>query len=54
MSRTHLNLGLILISLSLLAACTGGPTPAATTTPDLESAYLAGLAEKLQATDKLF
>ena len=52
--NTHLNLGLLLLALSLLAACTGGPTSKPTTTPDLEGAYLEGMAEKLQGLDELF
>ena len=54
MRRTHLNLGLPLLTLSLLAACTGGPTPTATPTPDLEGAYLQGLAEAIQGLDEVF
>ena len=54
MRRTHLNLGLLLLTLSLLAACTGGSTPASTPTSDLEGAYLEGLAENLQGLDELF
>ena len=54
MSRTHLNLGLILLALSLLAACTGGSTPTPTATTDVEGVYFEGLAEALQGLDEAF
>ena len=54
MGRTHLNLGLLLLALSLLVACTGGPTPTSTATPNLEGAYLEGLAEATQGLDEVF
>ncbi len=54
MRRMHLNLGLLLLALSLLAACTGGPTPAPTPQPDVEGAYLEGLTEALQELDDVF
>ena len=53
MGRTQLNLGLLLLALSLLVACTGGPTPTPTATPDLEGAYLEGLAEVAQGLDEV-
>ena len=54
MSRTLLNLGLLPLTLMLLAACSGGPPPAPTPTTDAEGAYLDGLAEILKGTDELF
>ena len=54
MGRTHLNLGLLVFTFALLAACTTDTTPTLTPTPDLESAYLEGLAENLQGLDELF
>ncbi len=54
MGRTHLYLGLLVFTFALLAACTTDTTPTLTPTPDLESAYLEGLAENLQGLDELF
>ncbi len=54
MGRTHLNIGLLLFTFALLAACTIDPTPTPTPTPDQESVYSEGLAENLQGLDELF
>ncbi len=54
MRRTYLNLGMLPLTLFLLAACTSGTTPTPTATPDLESAYLEGLTGALQELDEVF
>ena len=51
---THLTLGLFLLGVPLLLACTSSPTPTPTPTPDPEAAYIGGLTEIAEFQDRAF
>ena len=51
---SHLTLGLFLVVVPLLLACTSSPTPTPTPMPDPEAAYIGGLTEIAEFQDQAF